>query len=346
MSAADGAGAAEPSSSSSPADDAAAGGDLPDLKGLLASLASFAKAAQSLPTGDALEFESSFPEFQFSLNQAQESLLQILQSAISSQQQQDDNNAASAESLEEALADLDASSLDDPWLWERAADACDALVEQVEAYLLLNSSSNAADDSDDDVVAPLQQFANRAHAAGSSQFHRMVQNTAHTLPKPQEVYGFSTSTTQDPSSSRTAPFVPAVHPDKPHAVTPLDLTLQPGHGYDTRYGALRSSNKSSRAAVRNCGTLPALSARLPSGNSGLYVHSRAARGPPSRHGSNSHGRHFDGRMDRYGTRPAGPGGAIVPRDRGRPGPGSALVPQLCGNGLPAANQFPIRRGGC
>jgi len=200
----------------------------------LASLASFAKAAQSLPTGDALEFESSFPEFQFSLNQAQESLLQILQSAISSQQQQDDNNAASAESLEEALADLDASSLDDPWLWERAADACDALVEQVEAYLL---NSNAADADSDDVVAPLQQFTNRAHAAGTSQFHRMVQNTAHHLPKPQEVYGFSTSN----SSSRTAPFVPAVHPDKPHAVTPLDLTLQPGHGYDTRYGALRSN---------------------------------------------------------------------------------------------------------
>jgi hypothetical protein len=42
-----------------------------DLKGLLASLASFAKAAQGLPVGEDFSFESSFPDFQKALKSAQ-----------------------------------------------------------------------------------------------------------------------------------------------------------------------------------------------------------------------------------------------------------------------------------
>jgi hypothetical protein len=44
-----------------------------DLKGLLASLASFAKAAQGLPVGEEFSFESSFPDFQKALKSAQAS---------------------------------------------------------------------------------------------------------------------------------------------------------------------------------------------------------------------------------------------------------------------------------
>jgi len=230
--------------------------ETPDVKGLLASLAAFAKAAQSLPTDDddddALAFEASFPEFQRALQTTHDSLYQVLQSTIAQVQQ---GSEYYTQQLDQALQDLDNASsssqrcsLDDPWLWEQAADACDALVEQVEAYLSSSSDNTSSSNSDAAVLAPLQSFAHQAHGvASTSKWTRLVQGTSHDWPKPQDTFHIKTTA----ASSRTEPFVPAVHPAKPHSVAPLDLTLQPGHGYETRFGALRSSTATSTSNNNN-----------------------------------------------------------------------------------------------
>lgn len=62
----------------------------------------------------------------------------------------------------------------------------------------------------------------------------MANSTIQSLAKPQQVYGIAVC------NDRTAVYVPAVHPDKPFSIVPLDLTPQPGHGYDTRFGDLKT----------------------------------------------------------------------------------------------------------
>ena len=188
-----------------------------DLKGLLSSLASFAKAAQSLPSGEAFSFEKSFPEFQSALKSAQEALFGVLGTTVNEIKEADDP----------VLFD----SLEDPLLWEECADTCDALVEQVESFL-----------HSTDAVSPLQQWSQTARATSASQIQQIALSTLNDLPKPQEVFHMEVK------NHRRAVFIPQVHADKPHSTVPLDLQLVAGHGFDTRFGELRSGGSSSSSS--------------------------------------------------------------------------------------------------
>jgi exosome complex exonuclease RRP6 len=213
--------------------------DLPDLKPLLASLASFARATQALPaTEDEFQYERSYPEFQFALQKAQDSLRTLLQTSLREMKSLKIGNGDEILDTDDVAIPDD---LDDPVLWEQCADACEYLVEQAERYLHGPSASDEAttNGSAATVQQQLRQFSAVARdAAEQSKFHRIVANTRNDLPKPQDLYKMSCH-----PNSRIAPFVPAVHPDKPHAVSPLALTLIPGHGFDTRLGELRSSRQ-------------------------------------------------------------------------------------------------------
>ena len=60
--------------------------DAPDFRGLLGALANFARAAQRLPeTEELMEYESSFPEFQTALSQAQQSLVAVMGNTVQSE---------------------------------------------------------------------------------------------------------------------------------------------------------------------------------------------------------------------------------------------------------------------
>lgn len=114
-------------------------------------------------------------------------------------------------------------NLEDPLLWEECADTCDQLVEQVESFL-----------QDSDAVPPLQQWSASARGMSASRYNQMANSTIQSLPKPQDVYGIPVC------NDRTNVFFLSVHPDKPFGIVPLDLkNLMSGHGYDTRFGALK-----------------------------------------------------------------------------------------------------------
>jgi exosome complex exonuclease RRP6 len=174
------------------------------LNQLLAALATGARAVQGLPLEDDFEYQSSFPEFSHLVGEARESLLDTLLLAI------DDFSNDDAMVFE--------NNLEDPLLWETCADACDALLEQVEAHL--RSDVNLSDLSD------------VARQRAQSSFGRLLEGIVD-MEKPQNVFSISID------NNRRVPFVPPIS-EKPHAIVPLDLSLRPGHGLQSRFGELRT----------------------------------------------------------------------------------------------------------
>lgn len=183
------------------------GGKPPDpLKDLLASLAAGARAVNGIPVEDDYAFQSSFPEFASALNDAQESLRGIVFDIVEEQ---------TCTHLED--------DTDDPFLLERAADLCELLMEQLESYL--QNSGNSAE--------ALQEFAQTSRNRSKKSFRTMMDGIVE-MEKPQLVYDWNV-----PDNRRGIPFIPKVHPDKPHGITPLDLSLRNGSGWETRHGGTK-----------------------------------------------------------------------------------------------------------
>ena len=182
------------------------------LSQLMAALASGARAVQGLPMDDEFEYQSSYPEFLKLIESNQESLVDLLLMVLSSN---DDELGGGG------LDGVD--SLDDPLLWEACTDICEGLLEQAENWY--NSSSS------EQITNDLQTAKHQVQTS----FGRLLKGIVE-MEKPQDVYEFSTTLL-----GRQEPFVPRIR-EKYHAIQPLDLTLQPGHGLEGRFGELRGKS--------------------------------------------------------------------------------------------------------
>lgn len=181
------------------------------LSQLMSALAGGARAVQGLPLDDEFEFQSSFPEFCQLIEESHESLLDALVMALMSSG--DDTLARSYDSL------------DDPLLWEACADVCDALLEQVD-----QASPSTLQRHD---------IVSAKHQARTS-FGRLI-NGIVDMEKPQTVYGLYSNQGNNKRNDRLEPFVPPIF-EKYHATEqPLNLSLQPGHGLEMRFGTLRKN---------------------------------------------------------------------------------------------------------
>lgn len=178
----------------------------PSLPKLLAALAMGARAVHSLPLGDDFDFQSSFPEFSELRDGTLERLVQLL----------GENTAIILEN--DNPEEPSQYDYRDPEFWDACADACDVLLEQAETY---------AHDGADGSTQVLQEWSDKARQQARGQQARILSGLVD-MEKPQITHGIQVQ------NDRTQPFIPKVHPDKPYSVVPLDISLQPGHGLDSR----------------------------------------------------------------------------------------------------------------
>ena len=204
------------------------------LSQLLSALAAGVRASSRLPLEDAFAYHKALPSFAEELKETQATLLQPLLASILHSSQLLESLGLSSSMLLSSLDDYneydenDALSIDDPMLWEDCADICEALLERAEQASA--SSSATTSTTTTSTLQTLQQW-------GRSNQQLIKTNTIMDMDKPQVTYKW----THIPNiNSRTQPFVPTTlhYSDKPHSVSQLDLSLQPGHGLETRYGAL------------------------------------------------------------------------------------------------------------
>ena len=98
---------------------------------------------------------------------------------------------------------------DDPELWDRCAEACDALHERVTNYISNEQGKQKSGDPAEyeTLATAISNVAHRARTNASGAYGRMISGLAD-MEKPQNVYqGF---VTQPPQNSRMEPFVPTV----------------------------------------------------------------------------------------------------------------------------------------
>ena len=226
---------------------------LPSLPKLLASLALGARSVSNLPftsipssdddgssaggddnEDDEFEFRMSLPEFASLNNEARESLASLLNDALAgtshlTQQQQLMNDGS---------GDGDHTyEFDDPELWERCADACDAILDRVTTYIT-NYNSGDVENLVDVIGAVSSQARNKA----SSSYGRMIQGLA-SMEKPQNVFqGF---VTHPPQNSRGEPFVPIIFDADKQALLDGGEFNRDGHGLDSKNysGDINSGNE-------------------------------------------------------------------------------------------------------
>lgn len=176
------------------------------LSQLLAALAAGVRAIQGIPTDtenkDDFSFSKSFPEFSSRLVSAQAALSSTLTTTL--------------ESLPDFDIDVDLHDVNDPAIWEACADACDRLLDQIEA----------------EAAGDLPVWSETARAQATKSLSRVIDGLVD-MTKPQVTYGLPVH------NSRTDAFVPAIE-TKPYAKTSLDLSLQAGHGLESRFGDLRT----------------------------------------------------------------------------------------------------------
>jgi exosome complex exonuclease RRP6 len=199
------------------------------LQKLLAALGAGARAVHGLPLEDDFSFEAAFPEFAKSLSETQESLLETLLLALPYTL----SHSRDGSGIDDTL-DLDSfQDIQDPLLWDACADACEELLDCVEAFL---QSKTTIVDDDNVALATgnLSDLAGIARHKAKSNMGRLVASTVD-MEKPQVTYNMNVAAL----NSRKEPFIPKVHPAKPFSVTSLDLTQHEGHGLETRHGPLR-----------------------------------------------------------------------------------------------------------
>lgn len=191
---------------------------------LLSALTTGLRSANALPLGDDFEFLVSLPEVADALQGAQSELLDLL-NEILEQVQRVQKSTNEYETLEDE-DNNEYNDLEDPLLWEDCSEACEFLLEHAESYLQNETTKGTVTATS----STLQSLASHAR----TQLSRMVDGTIDMV-KPQLAWSEWT-----PPNGRTQVFVPPMHPEKPHAVVPLDLSLRPGHGLETRFGEMRT----------------------------------------------------------------------------------------------------------
>jgi exosome complex exonuclease RRP6 len=196
---------------------------------LVAALAVGARAVAGLPLVDEFEYQSSFPEFRQLLSESKDGLVDAIILALDDYASTDSSNNNSSSSHMAAV--LDETHLDDPLLWETCADACDALLEQVEAHL---RNADIADTTNN-----LSQWSDTARRQAQSSFGRLLEGIVE-MEKPQSMHQLFEEDENNDRNDRRTPFVPKIT-EKYHAITPLTLTLKLGHGLESRFGELRST---------------------------------------------------------------------------------------------------------
>lgn len=175
------------------------------LSSLIKALSEGVLAARSLPTGDEFDFQACFPEFAAALGESRAAALEVLNETFQKL---------------DAFADLTYSDgpcddFGDPLLWDRCSEVCEVLLEQLS--------------NDDPKVQVINQWSKNARSLSAKSLTQLRERLVD-MEKPQVTYQFQ------PQNSRTEPFIPPIS-NKPNAVTPLDLSLKPGHGLDTRFPA-------------------------------------------------------------------------------------------------------------
>lgn len=236
------------------------------LSDLLAALAVGARAVQGLPLdNDEFAYQASFPEFASQLGSTKAALMDVLTMALPAlgddyfDSTEDGNDAAALRhSAEDYYLD------DDPLLWEKCAEACDALLEDVELYLeqANNKSTTTTTTTPLSGKTSSSQWEHwSARARQRAQGTKRLMEGLVDMVKPQLTYHIAVQ------NDRQLPFVPRVHPDKPFAVTPLDISLQPGHGLDMRLASIKSiinnNNTTTTTATTSTTTTTTTTSRYP-----------------------------------------------------------------------------------
>ncbi|KAL9188382.1 hypothetical protein ACHAXT_006760 [Thalassiosira profunda] len=211
------------------------GADEPSLPKLLASLALGARAVNALPLSrenndaqeedgdDEFSFQMSLPEFSSLNTEARQSLSSLLSQALEGISTDEDAAMDGVEDYE----------FDDPELWTKCADACDALYDRVSAHIAREERRQDGDEGYDTLAAALGTASQRARTKASGAYGRMLEGLAD-MEKPQNVFqGF---VTQPPQNSREEPFVPTIVYDaaKQAKLDGGEFTKE-GHGLDTRF---------------------------------------------------------------------------------------------------------------
>mmetsp|Transcript_18143 Transcript_18143/g.29727 ORF Transcript_18143/g.29727 Transcript_18143/m.29727 type:complete len:988 (+) Transcript_18143:46-3009(+) len=209
--------------------------EMPSLPKLLASLALGARSVNNLPiastpssdddgsTGggeeedDEFAFRMSLPEFA-SLNiEARQSLTSLLCKAL--------EGTAHLTQYQQLNGD-EAYEFDDPELWERCADACDAVLDRVTSYIDKYNSGDV-----ENIVDVIGEVSSQARNKASNSYGRMIQGLA-SMEKPQNIFqGF---VTHPPQNSRGEPFVPIIFDADKQALLDGGVFNRDGHGLDSK----------------------------------------------------------------------------------------------------------------
>mmetsp|Transcript_3835 Transcript_3835/g.7345 ORF Transcript_3835/g.7345 Transcript_3835/m.7345 type:complete len:1001 (-) Transcript_3835:217-3219(-) len=124
---------------------------------------------------------------------------------------------------------MDNSDFNDPVLWEHAAEACDILSERVDQYIQ-NVKEGRIGLEGAKVSEAVERFGELARNKVKGGLQQILSGLVE-MEKPQVKYNFY-GTVQN---SRTEPFVPQLHPDKPFSLnSSFILEPIPGHGLETR----------------------------------------------------------------------------------------------------------------
>lgn len=220
---------------------------LPSLPKLLASLALGARSVNNLPiastpssdddgsTGggeeedDEFAFRMSLPEFASLNNEARQSLSSLLCKAL-----EGTDHLTQLQQMDDSGDGGDAYEFDDPELWERCADACDALLDRVTSYITSYNSSDV-----ENLVDAIGTVSSQARNKASNSYGRMIQGLA-SMEKPQNIFqGF---VTHPPQNSRGEPFVPIVFDAEKQAMLDGGEFNRDGHGFDSKNYSGDSNN--------------------------------------------------------------------------------------------------------
>lgn len=239
----------------------------PSLSKLLAALAQGARAVNNLPLSlskgdedddatnrdeddeqdgdddddeDEFSFRMSLPEFASLNHQARRSLTELLSLALNdtknliSMDASGDGKSNTSDTSDGNQQNLTKYEFDDPLLWEKCADACDALLDRVSSYISSAREGDAPNDADDAVLGALSKVSDVTRAKSRNAHAQMLSSLAD-MEKPQNIYqGF---VTHPPQNSRGEPFVPLIWEEgKRREMEVGGKWRVSGHGLDTRFG--------------------------------------------------------------------------------------------------------------
>ncbi len=235
-------------------DTSAAASEQPSLPKLLSALALGVRAANGLPKPTAASASDSegddgdddfaylmaFPEFASKCHEGRAELSVLLSDVLKSVKESSSDDAIMDDDMLDGTGggdDEDDLGFESPVLWEKAAEACESLLEEVDSYVQSVQDSATATAASS-LASTLENVAAKAREKSKSSYGLMMSGIVD-MDKPQSTYPEAFANV---NNSRTEPFRPQVHPDKPHGIVALAATLRPvpGHGLETRNGDLGS----------------------------------------------------------------------------------------------------------